>query len=68
MAVPQAHRSHAAYRGGIVAHSPRAVDAGLTWLVYAGLAVVLLGEGIRFWGAPHRRHLADPQRAPGSAD
>ncbi|MFN7984853.1 MAG: isoprenylcysteine carboxylmethyltransferase family protein [Vicinamibacterales bacterium] len=32
---------------------PRAVDAGLTWLVYAGLAVVLLGEGIRFWGVHH---------------
>lgn len=32
---------------------PRSADAGLTWLVYAGLAVVLLGEAIRFWGVHH---------------
>lgn len=32
---------------------PRTADAGLTWLVYAGLGVVLLGEALRFWGVHH---------------
>lgn len=32
---------------------PRVADARLTWLLYAGLAVVLAGEAIRFWGVHH---------------
>lgn len=32
---------------------PRAADAGIDWLVWAGLAVVLTGELIRMWGVHH---------------
>lgn len=32
---------------------PSAADAAATWLVWAGLPVVLLGELIRFWGVHH---------------
>ncbi len=32
---------------------PRAADAGTGWLVWAGLAVVVVGELIRLWGVHH---------------
>ena len=37
----------------LLAFPPRAADAGSTWMVPAGLVVVLLGELVRMWGVHH---------------